>query len=100
MAGVRATIGGGRPGIRIRNRSRGSLAFQKSKRIPSIFNDESTGSFICLRRHIYISHVNKVQLIRVKMICIAVIRAFQPIVVQKMWMLAVVLTTYVSFCIV
>jgi hypothetical protein len=46
------------------------------------------------------SHVNKVQLIRVKMICIAVIRAFQPIVVQKMWMLAVALTTYVSFCVV
>jgi hypothetical protein len=40
----------------------------KSKRIPSIFNDESTGSFICLRRHIYMSHVNKVYLIRVKMI--------------------------------
>jgi hypothetical protein len=51
----------------------------KSKRIPSIFNDESTG-------HIYMSHVNKVQLIRVKMICVAVIRAFQPVVVQKMWM--------------
>jgi hypothetical protein len=34
----------------------------KSKRIPSIFNDESTGSFICLRRHIYMSNVNKVQL--------------------------------------
>jgi hypothetical protein len=30
----------------------------KSKRIPSIFNDESTGSFICLRQHIYMSHVN------------------------------------------
>jgi hypothetical protein len=56
---------------------------KKSKRIPSIFNDESTGSFICLRRHIYMSHVNKVQLIRVKIICVAVIRAFQPIVVQK-----------------
>jgi hypothetical protein len=70
------------------------------KRIPSIFNDESTGSFICLRRHIYMSHVNKVQLIRVNMICVAVIRAFQPIVVQKMWMLAAALTTYVSFCIV
>jgi hypothetical protein len=47
---------------------------KKSKRIPSIFNDESTGSFICLRRHIYMSHVNKVQLIRVKMIRIAAIR--------------------------
>jgi hypothetical protein len=33
----------------------------KSKRIPSIFNDESTESFICLSRHIYMSHVNKVQ---------------------------------------
>jgi hypothetical protein len=73
---------------------------QKSKRIPSIFNDESTGSFICLKRHIYMSHVNKVQLIRVKIICVAVIRALQPVVVQKMWMLAVALTTYVSFCIV
>jgi hypothetical protein len=46
------------------------------------------------------AHVNKVQLIRLKMICVTVIRAFQPIVVQKMWMLAVALTTYVSFCIV
>jgi hypothetical protein len=47
---------------------------KKSKRIPSIFNDESTGSFIRLRRHIYMSHVSKVQLIRVKMIRIAAIR--------------------------
>jgi hypothetical protein len=47
---------------------------QKSKRVPSIFNDESTESFICLRRHIYMSHVNKVQPTRVKMICIAAIR--------------------------
>jgi hypothetical protein len=46
----------------------------KSKRIPSIFKDESTESFICLMRHIYMSHVNKVQPIRVKMICIAAIR--------------------------
>jgi hypothetical protein len=46
----------------------------KSKRIPSIFNDESTESFICLRRNIYMSHVNKVQPICVKMICIAAIR--------------------------
>jgi hypothetical protein len=46
----------------------------KSKRIPSIFNDESTELFICLRRHIYMSHVNKVQPIRVKMIRIAAIR--------------------------
>jgi hypothetical protein len=29
----------------------------KIKRILSIFNDESTESFICLRRHIYMSHV-------------------------------------------
>jgi hypothetical protein len=76
------------------------LKMLKSKRIPSIFNDESTGSFICLRRHINMSHVNKLQLIRVKMICVAVIRTFQLIVVQKMWILAVALTTYVSFCIV
>jgi hypothetical protein len=40
--------------------------YKKSKRIPCIFNDESTESFICLRRHIYMSHVNKVQPIRVK----------------------------------
>jgi hypothetical protein len=33
----------------------------KSKLIPSIFNDESTESFISLRRHIHMSHVNKVQ---------------------------------------
>jgi hypothetical protein len=46
----------------------------KSKRIPSIFNDESTESFICLRRPIDMSHVNKVQPIRVKMIYIAAIR--------------------------
>jgi hypothetical protein len=46
----------------------------KSKRIPSIFNDKSTESFICLRRHIFKSHVNKVQPIRVKIICIAAIR--------------------------
>jgi hypothetical protein len=31
-----------------------------------IFSDESTGSFICLRRHIYMSYVNKVQPIRIK----------------------------------
>jgi hypothetical protein len=36
--------------------------------IPSILSDESTRSFICLRRHIYMSHVNKVQLIRIKII--------------------------------
>jgi hypothetical protein len=47
---------------------------KKSKRIPSIFKDESTGLFICLRRHIYMSHINKVQLIRVTMIRIAAIR--------------------------
>jgi hypothetical protein len=46
----------------------------KSKRIPSIFNDKSTETFICLRRHIYMSHVNKAQPIRVKMIGIAAIR--------------------------
>jgi hypothetical protein len=38
----------------------------KRERIPSIYNDESTESFISLRRHIYMSHVNKVQPIRVK----------------------------------
>jgi hypothetical protein len=30
---------------------------KKSKRIPSIFNDESTESFMYLRRHIYMSYV-------------------------------------------
>jgi hypothetical protein len=54
----------------------------KSKRIPSIFNDESTGSFICLRRHIYMSHVNKVQLLRVKMIRIA---AIQRASLREVW---------------
>jgi hypothetical protein len=39
---------------------------KKKKRIPSIFNDESTGSCICLSSLIYMSHVNKVQPIRVK----------------------------------
>jgi hypothetical protein len=33
------------------------ICLEKSKRIPSIFNDKSTESFICLRRHIYMSHV-------------------------------------------
>jgi hypothetical protein len=44
------------------------------KRIPSIFKDESTGSCLCLRSLIYMSHVNKVQPIRLKMIRIAAIR--------------------------
>jgi hypothetical protein len=47
---------------------------KKSKRIPSIFKDESTRSFICYRKHRYMGHVNKVQLVRVKMIRVAVIR--------------------------
>jgi hypothetical protein len=51
-----------------------TFKMQKSKRIPSIFNDKSTESFICLMRHIYMSHVNKVQPVRIKMICIAAIR--------------------------
>jgi hypothetical protein len=46
----------------------------KSKRKSSIFNYESTELFICLRRQIYMSHVNKAQPLRVKMICIAAIR--------------------------
>jgi hypothetical protein len=37
------------------------VSLEEKKCIPSIFSDESTGSFICLRRHIYMSHVNKVQ---------------------------------------
>jgi hypothetical protein len=51
-----------------------TVIYNKSKRIPSIFNDKSTESFICLRRHIYMSHVNKVQPINVIMICISAIR--------------------------
>jgi hypothetical protein len=47
---------------------------KKRKSIPSIFKDESTGSCICLRSLIYMSHVNKVQPIRVKRIRIAAIR--------------------------
>jgi hypothetical protein len=46
----------------------------KSKRILSIFKDEGTGSCICLRSLIYMSHVNKVQPISVKMIRKAAIR--------------------------
>jgi hypothetical protein len=42
---------------------------KNNKPIPFILSDESTGSFICLRRHIYMSHVNKVQPIRIKMMC-------------------------------
>jgi hypothetical protein len=38
------------------------------------YYDESTGSRVRFSRHIYLSHVNKVQLIRVNMICVAVIR--------------------------
>jgi hypothetical protein len=47
---------------------------KQNKRTPSIFKDESTGSCICLRSLIYMSHVNKVQPISVKMIRIAAIR--------------------------
>jgi hypothetical protein len=49
------------------------MHFVYKKRIPSIFKDESTGSCICLRSLIYMSHVNKVQPKSVKMICIAAI---------------------------
>jgi hypothetical protein len=52
----------------------GYMHLPKKKRIPSIFKDESTGSCICLRSLIYMSHVNKVKLIRIKMIRIAAIR--------------------------
>jgi hypothetical protein len=40
--------------------------------VPSIFKDESTETCICLRSLMYMSHVNKVQPIRVKMICLYV----------------------------
>jgi hypothetical protein len=44
--------------------STASAAFNRknveSKRIPSIFSDESTASCICLRLDLYMSHVNKV----------------------------------------
>jgi hypothetical protein len=33
------------------------ISFRKSKRIHFIFNDESTGSCICLRLDLYMSHV-------------------------------------------
>jgi hypothetical protein len=46
----------------------------KTKRIPSIFKDESTGSCVCLRSLIYMLHVNKVQPIRIKIIRKAAIR--------------------------
>jgi hypothetical protein len=51
-----------------------SYSTRKSKRIPSIFKDESTGSCICLGSLTYMSHVNKVRPIRVKMIGIAATR--------------------------
>jgi hypothetical protein len=35
----------------------------KSKRIPSIFNDESTESFICLRRHIHVTLIAAMRII-------------------------------------
>jgi hypothetical protein len=44
---------------------------EKSTRIPSIFKDKSTGSCICLRSLIHMSHVNKVQPIRVNSFCFA-----------------------------
>jgi hypothetical protein len=50
------------------------VVIEKSKSIPSIFKDESTGSCICRRSLIYMSHVNKAQPIRVKMVRIAAIR--------------------------
>jgi hypothetical protein len=56
-----------------------SMDFErKSKCIPSIFKDENTGSCICLRSLIYMSHVNKIKPIRVKMIRIAAIRSMAP----------------------
>jgi hypothetical protein len=39
-------------------RGRGTK-IKKSKRIPFIFNDKSTGSCICLRLDLYLSHVKK-----------------------------------------
>jgi hypothetical protein len=38
---------------------RGRGTKNKSKRIPFIFNDESTGSCICIRLDLYMSHVKK-----------------------------------------
>jgi hypothetical protein len=37
----------------------GPVSTKKSKRIPFIFNDESTGSCICLRLDLYMSHIKK-----------------------------------------
>jgi hypothetical protein len=57
---------------RERVRSPVKLKRKKSKRIPFIFNDESTGSCICLRLDLYMSHVNKVQPIRITTIRVEV----------------------------
>jgi hypothetical protein len=40
-----------------------AVLYLKSKRIPSIFNDESTESFICLRRHIYVTRIAAMHII-------------------------------------
>jgi hypothetical protein len=62
-----STKGSSAPGGRRRRRRKeGEEEEKQSKHISSIFKDESTGSCICLRSLIYMSHVNKVQPIRVK----------------------------------
>jgi hypothetical protein len=43
----------------------------KSERIPSIFNDENTGSCICLRLDLYLAHV--------LLLCVSVIFILVPL---------------------
>jgi hypothetical protein len=45
--------------VRYSHGSHDVLYFVKSKRMPFIFNDESTGSCICLRLDLHMSHVKK-----------------------------------------
>ena len=42
----------------------------RTKHITSTFNDRSTGSCICVRLDLYMLHGNKIQPVRVEMICI------------------------------
>jgi hypothetical protein len=44
---------------RVRSMADTDIDAVKNKRIPFIFNDESTGSCICLRLNLYMSHVQK-----------------------------------------
>jgi hypothetical protein len=48
----------------------GLQVYQNSKRIPSIFNDESTGSFICFRRHVKMISIPAIRVTCMKDFCI------------------------------